>query len=404
MKRRYGIFIIVTIFLVSGIMVGLVNHYYTFPYLYRYLIKREFSVNPKVPVSPTRKYQVKIWYYPFFRNIEGEEEKEFFRELARNVAQIFPNIQLVIRELSFREGPLILKEAFSTGEAPDIYLNLENDSLHDRKWQLPLESFLSKEELAGIYVWEQNRGRKGTIWGWPLLIHRQFWLANGAISLPEQGDFFERTAHLPKESLVLNFADPTLLKQLLSLKGLNKLVDENGKLSGPTYSKFEQVFVWLHQLRQKQIFAVPSTTMEDLFLKSFFSEQRVLIGPVNPFLERFLFDQGKAQYNKVYLDQLVEVYTLNIFRQKKYQGDDHTRAVLEVARILAQNHGCRLAEELKLGRPLTQDGHPFPPTAFKRMLEITPDNREFWQETVIPVWLDFWQKGLTPQEVMERLS
>ncbi|MDI3548646.1 MAG: hypothetical protein PWR10_2298 [Halanaerobiales bacterium] len=408
MKKRYGILIIIFIFLIAGLSVSIINRFYSLDYLYKLLIKKEFTINPRAAISPEKEYLVNIWYYPFFRTIAAEEgrEKEFFQEVFIDLHNKYPNLRLKIRKLDFLEGHKELLEALERGNPPDIYLNFSNDSLIDPEWQIPVEPYLTDQEKAGFYTVDWGKiDRENHFWGWPFLVYKQVWMANGRI--PGHRGFIDKINHLEKESLALNYPDLTLLLQLLSLKGLERIQVKDGRLTEESYRKLYEVFQWMHKLRKEQIFSLATTNMEDYFLKEFLENKPVVIGPVNLWLERFLLKKGKGNFNQIYLDGLVQVYTLSIFHQKKYQGDDHSRAVMEVARLMTEKHAGRLARELGLEEPYIdyRDGNNRPDlTGVKRMLQITPDVREYWEEVITPAWLDFWQKGLTPEEVMNKLS
>jgi len=123
---------------------------------------------------------------------------------------------------------------------------------------------------------------------------------------------------------------------------------------------------------------------------------------VNPYLERYIKNklQGRTEYLK--LDNLVQTYYLNIFRQKKYKGDDHTRAVMEVARIISQQTAPVFAENLGLKKAYSIQGEG-ESLSTREMLVISPEYKEYWEGVLFPAWLEFWENELTPQEVMNRL-
>ncbi|MFY9393686.1 MAG: hypothetical protein WAP36_03195, partial [Halanaerobiales bacterium] len=115
----------------------------------------------------------------------------------------------------------------------------------------------------------------------------------------------------------------------------------------------------------------------------------------------------------IYLDNLVKTYVLNVFRQRDYRGDDHSRAVMEVARIISQKTAGSLAgdlgltkaylngEGLKAGAEMRAGEELIP--GVKELLLIQPGERAYWEEVVWPAWLDFWEQDLSPEEVLKRL-
>ncbi len=412
MKRKYGILIIIMLFLLSGLVVSLINRYYTFDYLFNFLIKREFAINPKIKVNPEKKYQVRIWHTPFYRTINNKDEKEFFREVFKNLQKAYPNIVIIVRETSFLNGYKELLKAIEDGNPPDIYLNFTNDSLINSQWQISVDPYISELEKEGFYTveWEKINANNH-LWGWPFLVQEQGWVSNESLPIDGNRNFLEYLTTFDKEFLLLNYPDLTLLRQLITLNGLERIVLKGNKMNMDTKNSLKEVFNLAHSLRRKQVFANPSTEMESSFLKSLFEEKPIMIGPVNPYLEYFLMNKN-SEFYKVPIENLIQVFTLSVFRQRKYKGDDHSRAVMEVARIISKEQTVQLAEELGLkpayqanetGQQIGNNSQATLPVTNK-LLEVYPGEREYWEENIVKSWLDFWEKGLTPEEVMSRFE
>lgn len=47
MRNKYGLLIIILIFLLAGLGLNILNKFYTVGYIYDLLFKREFAVNPE---------------------------------------------------------------------------------------------------------------------------------------------------------------------------------------------------------------------------------------------------------------------------------------------------------------------------------------------------------------------
>ncbi len=403
MKRKYGIFIIILLFLILGTGASIVSRFYSLDYLYNLLIKREFSINPKAEMLPEKTYMVRVWYQPFFRTTDEEGmEKEFFQRVLGDLHQRYPNIKLKVRELNFLNGREALMESLLEGNPPDIYFNLSNDGLIDPEYQISIEPYLTPEEKPGFYTVDWS---KGDLWGWPLLVQEQCWIANEKIlGIDEVGDFVTLINNLDQETLLLNYYDPVLLKQLLSLSGLDKLQIENGKLGENSYQALKEVFSWVFFLQEEQAFNMSVMNMDDSFLRGFFTDTPLIIGPVNPWLENFLMykAEGRENYIRINIQNLVQVYTLSIFYQKEYLGDDHTRAVMETARVISRDHSKYLAE--KIGLEPAYRNTDMDSIQYRKILEVTPEVQEYWKDIIIPAWLEFWEKGLTPEEVMAKFE
>ncbi|MFW5992036.1 MAG: hypothetical protein ACOCQN_02465, partial [Halanaerobiaceae bacterium] len=344
MKKKYGIFVIILIILLAGTVVTLINDFYSFGYLYNSLIRREFSINPRAEVVPDKEYKIRIWYYPFYRTVIEKDEKDFFKMVQKEVSNVYPNIKLVVGELTFQNGFKLLQDAIRDGNPPDIFFNFTNYDLIDEHLEIPVNQYLNNEEREGFYTVDWNRvNYRDQLWGWPLLVHKQFWLKkNIAIN---HSNFTNKIENLNKSTLVLNYYDPILLKQLLTLFGLNTFKVEKRELDIDSYRALEGVFLFLNSLRRQGILPNERTKMPDTFIKKLLEEETIMAGPANPFLENFI--ETKANnINKVAVSNLAKIFVLNIFRQKRYQGDDHTRAVMEVARIIAKQYSSSLADEL----------------------------------------------------------
>ncbi|NLM97168.1 MAG: hypothetical protein GX175_06120 [Halanaerobiaceae bacterium] len=413
MFRKYGLFIAVFIILLAGFIVTLLNKYYTLDYLYNSLIKRDFAVNPRVDVNPDRVYEVRIWYFPFGRTIDGLDEKEFFRELKRVLQLSYPNIRLFTGKVDFATGHKKLMEAIEEGVPPDIFFNLSDDFLINEKLQLPVSPYILDLEKESYYTVNWNRiSHRDRLWGWPVYVQEQSWIASKAANTGKYSllAFGQKLAHLKENSLLLNYYDDTLLKQLLTLTGIDTFKVENGHLDIDTYRALEEVFEGLYSLREKKILYKGPDEAPDIFLKELMEGKEVVIGPVNPYLKKFIDNKLKGKIEYLKLDNLVQTYYLNIFRQKKYKGDDHTRAVMEVARILSQQTAPAFAEKMGLKRAYSVqeeregkgqvEGEVSP---VREILVIHPDYKEYWEGVLFPAWLEFWESELTPEEVMDRL-
>ncbi|HLV09861.1 MAG TPA: hypothetical protein VKY40_06610 [Halanaerobiales bacterium] len=399
MKKKYGILVIVLIFFLAGFVVKLINRFYSFDYLYNTLIKREFAANPRVEVDIAKDYQIRIWYYPFYRTIKEKDEKEFFREVLQGIRKNYPGIGFKVRELSFANGYQELLAAVQGGKAPDIYFNFSNDTNIDSRWQIPVDPYISEEERMGFHTvdWREiDAGKR--LWGWPFLVQEQGWIKNGRT---EKVSYLNKIADLEsieKKGLIFNYYDLTLLKQLLALYGVERLIVDNGRADEETINILEKVFELCHQMRGRGIFAVSPDEMPGYFLKYPFENGAAMLGPVNPYMEYFLMNRND-DFHKIRVGNLIQVFTINIFRQKRYKGDDHSRAVMEVARAISQEYAEKMAGEIGIKPAYSKTD-----SNYRKILEIYPEEREYWDRVITPTWLSFWEKDLSPEEAGELIN
>ncbi|MFW6287305.1 MAG: hypothetical protein ACOC2J_00980, partial [bacterium] len=108
-------------------------------------------------------------------------------------------------------------------------------------------------------------------------------------------------------------------------------------------------------------------------------------------------------YKLIQLDNIVKTYSLNIFRQRRYQGDDHSRAVMETARIISEKMSSILAEELNMSTAYLA-GLESEKVNAREMIKIGPSYKDYWNEKIIPAWHQFWEEELSPEEVMARFQ
>jgi multiple sugar transport system substrate-binding protein len=416
LRKSYRVLIIVFIFFLAGLILFFLNKYYPLDYLYNLIIKRDFAVNPRVEIDPGREYQVRIWYYPFYRTIKEADEREFFQELKEDLETTYPNIRLFVGEIDFATGIESLREAIEEGKPPDIYFNLSSQDLLEEKLQLAVSPYISPMEREAYYTvdWQQVSFRD-RLWGWPVLVQRQYWIAGKGILAEKYKDlpFLDQLAYLEEDSLFLNYYDETLLKQLLTLVGLENFKVEKGELDPFAYEALEELFTLLDSLRERGILYKDSRLVPDIFVRKLLEDKAVVIGPVNPYLGHFISERLGEEVEFIYLDNLVKTYVLNVFRQRDYRGDDHSRAVMEVARIISQKTAGSLAgdlgltkaylngEGLKAGAEMRAGEELIP--GVKELLLIQPGERAYWEEVVWPAWLDFWEQDLSPEEVLKRL-
>ncbi|MFW6389934.1 MAG: hypothetical protein ACOCZT_02340 [Halanaerobiales bacterium] len=400
MRKKYGIFIIILIFVLSGLLVKIISQYYSFEYLYKNFIKREFSINPRVEILPEKDYKIRIWYYPFFRNIVNNDEKIFFEKLQFRLQQTYPNIKIIVGKLNYRDGQQRLIKSLNKGNPPDIYLNMTENIRIDHQYSVSVEPYLSREKKKDFNIVGSDLK---TYHSWPFLVHRMGIIFNEKHYPPDENqNLFELIDGMKKEKVVFNTADEKLLKILLTLEGITELSCVDGKLDEEFYKNLHEIFQWLYLLKKDRKYTGNSVEMDDKFLKYFLEEKAFLMLPVNIYLENYLL---KKDYKKYNIENLAKIYKMDIYRQQDYKGDDHTRAVMEVARIISEVQADELAKQLSLetafkNKKVGQQEK----SKVKPLISIKPENLDYWQNKILPAWSAFWEEGLTPEEVMKQFG
>ncbi|MFW6278576.1 MAG: hypothetical protein ACOC2G_00165 [Bacillota bacterium] len=405
MKKYFLIFCLLSLFFLLGVGGRILTNYFTVDYLYQRYIKQDFAVNPEAEIDPGQEYELEIWYYPFFALfpwLEDNFAEDFWQDTFEVISEKYPNINLHFRKLNYQSGEEKFWTAVEEGNPPDIYINPGGDSFLDRKLQIPLKDYLSKEEKN--FFQENNLlYRDHQIWGLPYFFHRQKWIAgNNYQNLVSDNDFLSRVAGLPESSLALNYQNEVLLRQLLSLEGLDYFYLEKEQLNREIYQRLVSVFQNLHNWREKGLFAVGTIDLDERFLEILIARQKSgVVGPVNLALLRLLEERYENRFLTVEVGDLAYKPVINVFRQQDYRGDDHSRAAVETARII-----CSLlarSSEKKLG-VIPGYGAELPEEIPEPIMEVDPDAREYWENDLKSAWLDFWEQGLTPEEINSRLK
>lgn len=204
----------------------------------------------------------------------AQGEKSYFQEIARGIQEKYPNIQLKIRELNFLDGHQELLESIKKGEPPDIYWNISGDSLLDQELQLPVDPYITEQQEGFFTVNWEEINRDNHLWALPFLIQEQYWVINEDDNVFQASSgFIKSISALDTARLALNTADETLLRQLLTLKGLKEISLEGGDVDEDTYKTLKEVYEIMHSMREKGVFVSSSKNIDDDFLKNFFSKK-----------------------------------------------------------------------------------------------------------------------------------
>jgi len=402
-KKHFIIFSVTLLFFLSGVSLSILNQYVPFDYLYRSYIKREFAINPQVEIREDKQYQITYWYYPIFKALPGGEEleNEIKGLIDEKIRNSYPNFSIKFEELSFIDGRDKLREALQEGRGPDLYMNLSNDFLLDSEYQIPLNGFLTASERE-LFAKINPSYSGNNYWVWPFSIYKQQWVLNSKLDNDGSKELYELLERKPDIKLALNFYDPLLLRQLLTLKGLEIFELEKDLSTAASMKVLDDVFSLIHDWRQRDLFIEDGIEIEYRFLKLFFEYQgKLIIGPLNFRLaERLKEISEDNQLTFFDLDNQIQLNNIVLFRQKKYQGDDHSKAVIETAReisrILASfsENYSELKGVFNEADQLSKEG---------LLMGIEPEAYNYWKNDLQEIWLDFWKRGISPQQVVNLL-
>jgi len=275
-------------------------------------------------------------------------------------------------------------------------MNIGIDDIFNTELQIPVDNYIDKDLRKGFYSvdwWKIDRNTH--LWGLPLLIYKQVWFSNkGIIKILNE----KLINNLPSKTLALNYYSDLLPRQLLTLFNVKRLyIDDKGYLSANSLYQLEDFFNWLDILRNKGVFVNDMTAN---FMKVYFSISDKIIGPVNPWLHYFLIK--KSEGSPVYLLDTYQYIMLNIFKQKQYKGDDHTKAVMKVALLISRKYGQKMAEIMK-----TKAAYNPAINNVNNMTHIFKNSKEmnlYWEEIFMPLWIKFWEEELSPKEMISEFK
>ncbi len=405
MKSKF-IIIIIILSLLGGFFVFIINNYYSFNYLYNIILNRGLQINPRAKINPEKQYTIDIWYYPLFRAAgKNLSMEELLIKIRDDIYNQYPNFELNFRKLSFLDGPKTLIDSVQEGNPPDIYFNINDDIFLNDRYQIPVEWYITEEEKRGFYTVNWHKiNQKNHLWGFPFLIEKQVWVANYDLNdgLDPGKQLFNHLQNsnlegLEGKKLFLNIYDTTLIRQLLALMGMKNIQITENTINEKTRKYFKNMYIILDKLRGSSII---TSSVKSNIIKELIKGKNIIAGPVNPWLKLYLHEK-KINKAEISVAKAIKIYSINVFTQKDYKGDDHIKAVMEIARYISKNYSFEVAKILKLepgysvSTDFTEDR--------KILFQLTPSEQQYWQEVIIPAWIDFWEKELTVEEVMDRL-
>lgn len=348
-------------------------------FYFNYEGQKGFKIDPKVQLDSKKEYEITYWDYPLFIGQEKEYEN-FLKEAISEFNDMYPNIKVNYKLLSFIEGRDKLKNSLEAGNPPDIYHGIFGNKLMNKKLQIPVNIFFKQKEESerdkynkvGLKAFTYNQ----QVWGLPNWIKPQVWAGNQKLfsktnSTVDQiekngwtwGEFQQiasEIADLDKNtSIIFNPYNPKLFYQLLSANGKDRLVTSKGNLAF-TSDDLKQAFEFLDDLRSNEVFPREPEEMNKKMLPNFWQQKAGVIAPVNIWLLNNFYQKNKEESDvKLTLLPLptknleakkvpVDVAGLLLFRQQEYKGDDHTKAAYKFAKFLNQQKNLFIAKKLKI--------------------------------------------------------
>nr|WP_239559197.1 extracellular solute-binding protein [Sporohalobacter salinus] len=348
-------------------------------FYFNYEEQENFKIDPKVQLNSEKEYEITYWDYPLFIGQEKEYE-EFLEESISEFNDMYPNIKVNYRLLSFIKGRNKLRNRLKSGNPPDIYHGIFGNKLISKEFQIPVNIFFKEGEQSekerynkiGLKAFTYNQ----QIWGLPNWIKPQILVGNQSLfnkgnltvnQIEKKGwkwhDFQQKATEIAdlnkNSSIIFNPYNPKLFYQLLNANGKERLVTSKGDLAFSA-NDLKSIFEFLDNLRSEEVFPRKPEEMNKKLLQHFWQQKAGIIAPVNMWLLNNLYQRNKQESN-INLTLLplptnnlnqkyvpIDVTGLLLFRQQNYKGDAHTKAAYKFAKFINQQKNLFIAKKLKV--------------------------------------------------------
>ncbi|NLY30553.1 MAG: hypothetical protein GX047_07960 [Firmicutes bacterium] len=338
------------------------------------------TLDPEAEIDPERNYTINVWVERGRGLVKMPAlEAEFWSQVTSDFKSVYPNTEIVLKEVPAPDLEREMKEALNRGRPPNV---LVASSQWFRCWselQLPIDRFLPEGEREGYVLGALQKVTVGeNLMAWPSHIQPRLWAANRK----ELGKLSSDLASLLEEwkAGTLWFGDDlqAARDKLLKLKdvGENQLAHQfgssatlvdlsvalGGGLIGPkgelllTKELLTSLVDLWQALRDERVLELVQGTL----LTDFFSGRRMVIGPVGLWIWTLEEEAALRGYRALSVPQdvillpppggngencglLGTTVEVAVFRQRPFQGPAQARLSMEFARDLSRKLGLELS-------------------------------------------------------------
>lgn len=375
-----------------------------------------------VPVM-AKKDVIRLWTYPV--------HKQYDQELAELLAKFHaqnPGVEVQVEVLSWAEGPQKFEVALNAGDPPDVYWWKLDAKYPKTGLMVPLDNYLSAEERADLLsVGLKGYTLDGKLWGIPLYVF--IYTLGGNRELLDQAnidwrkiqrdgwtwdEFLDATKKLTRKlpdgrtqyGFVMPGYNSELLEMLMLNNGATDLVLPNGKLAW-SQTKIAEAFTLIRKLMDNGMMPKECSGMSAGRRWELFNTwDTAMFGRGIPYFEVMSIQRAKDIADGTIAGKPINYVSLPfpyragqsprtyggsegycLFKQKKYQGEQHTANAAELLKFLTGPEAGAGACELAYP-PVSSKGREM----FKANLAaLNPANVEF---TVRQTQLINWRKPL----------
>lgn len=343
------------------------------------LIASVLLVNPTAAMAET---VLKLWTFPVDQLYEEE-----LPLLVKQFEEMNPGVKIEYEIIPWAEGQQKFDVAINAGSPPDVFWGANDAKYIKTGLQIPLEDWLTADELAD---YEQNSLEDMRIDGkiYSLPLYTLIWTLGGNqelleeagidwISIQEQGwtfeEFAEITAKLTKElpdgrtqyGFIMPGYNDELLEFVLLGSGVYQMIGPDGNLLW-TKKALTEAYTYIRELLDagtlpREIAGMSAIKRWELFN----SWDTAIFGRGIPYFESMSITRNQDIADGKIAGKPISYISLPIphksgvrevsygasqgyaaFRQKRYQGDDHTALAVQLAKFLTGEYAGKTSVNL----------------------------------------------------------
>lgn len=406
-------------------------------------------INPRAALVPGKTYVLRFWDVHLPPSPDGRTHADWVREALVRFRAAFPNIEVEHRSLAPDNALEELAASLRAGSPPDVLaLPPGSPLLLSRSLQIPADFYAGRGERAAYLpaAWEAVT-LEGRTWAWPQWLAARTWmgsrsvLAGSGVRFPLsrlwRADLAALAAVLADRpagaaGLAVHPGGDLFLQDVLAASGWPVPVEARGARLWPR-EPVAAVLAWTVNLRDRQALVAPDPARTDDRFRDLLEGRLAILAGANPWLTtRLMHLDGKGSAPGLVLMPVpalrgepfmpVAAGAMAIFRQRAYQGDDHTRAAAELARFLSRvppawvlpdspllpAYGPAWAEWMMRSRPEHRwlFGHGLART--RSLSPATPEEQAsrdgFISAALQPALDGFWAGRAAPEQLAERIG
>ena len=307
-----------------------------------------------VALDPKVEYRVRLWDFryplgplgPLARG--GERHGEALAASLEEFRAAFPNIQVEVTLLDFARGDQALLEALAAGDPPDVFGSWWEYPGPRHELVVPVGPYLEPADDLGQPAWQVAGG-----YAWPRWLFPLFVLARADLLPPDfdpvitrgQGWTWEDLARQARAAARAGAGRPVRGLMAVSAEAaVTWLLASQGAGLFSRGGELERSLTWLHEAQATGALAAGEVSTTNA-VEHFLAGRVAFLLGANPALAGLLARDPRVELLPVSsfpgtpAKTPVAAAQLIVFRQRQFQGLEHTQAAVELARWLSRRAG-----------------------------------------------------------------